>query len=360
MNTLESCGLENPQNIIDTCAKFTIDDVETPFVLTEITTIDSQYAFSFWLKSETPGSIQACDSSFTSTTDWQKHSIVFTATDTGLAIHFLQSGVYYIYHPKLELGNKATDWSPAPEDCVKTITRYYQLTASEPPQKPTTNPPSEDWTIVEPTYAPDSTESLYYVDCIEYSGGFFEYSEVSKSSSWEAVKSVQTSLNTYIEATDEAISLRATKDEVKSAVDTVQTAVSELSLTADEIRASVVGTNGELDALSERVDLSISKDAVELMIQDERKIGATKVTTSTGYTFDNDGLTVGKSDSDTTTQITNNGMEVKEGSTVMLKANKDGVDAENLHATTFLIVGQNSRFEDYGSGRTACFWIGGS
>lgn len=39
-----------------------------------------------------------------------------------------------------------------------------------------------------------------------------------------------------------------------------------------------------------------------------------------------------------------------------------GVSAENLHATTWLIVGENSRFEDYtdasGEKRTGCFWIG--
>ena len=42
----------------------------------------------------------------------------------------------------------------------------------------------------------------------------------------------------------------------------------------------------------------------------------------------------------------------------VLTANNIGVDAKNLHATTYLIIGSNSRFEDYGS-RTGCFWIGG-
>lgn len=115
----------------------------------------------------------------------------------------------------------------------------------------------------------------------------------------------------------------------------------------------------ELGTLREQVNLAITKDAVDLMFEQERKLGANKVTTSTGYSFDADGLEIGKSDSDTTTKITNNGMQVTEGGTVMLDANKNGVDAKNLHATTYLIVGQNSRFEDYPDGRTACFWIGG-
>jgi hypothetical protein len=47
------------------------------------------------------------------------------------------------------------------------------------------------------------------------------------------------------------------------------------------------------------------------------------------------------------------------GSTVeMLAATSAGVDATNLHAKTYLIVGGRSRFENYGASRTGCFWIG--
>lgn len=51
-------------------------------------------------------------------------------------------------------------------------------------------------------------------------------------------------------------------------------------------------------------------------------------------------------------------MTVSKNGSVVLTANNIGVDAVNLHATTYLIIGQNSRFEDY-NGRTGCFWIGG-
>ena len=44
----------------------------------------------------------------------------------------------------------------------------------------------------------------------------------------------------------------------------------------------------------------------------------------------------------------------------VLTANNSGVDAKNLHATTYLFIGVNSRFEDYDNNtRTGCFWIGG-
>ena len=42
----------------------------------------------------------------------------------------------------------------------------------------------------------------------------------------------------------------------------------------------------------------------------------------------------------------------------VLTANNQGVDAANLHANTYLIIGEYSRFEDYGNGRTGCFWVG--
>lgn len=83
-----------------------------------------------------------------------------------------------------------------------------------------------------------------------------------------------------------------------------------------------------------------------------------KVTTATGFTFNEEGLTVSKTGSEMETQITEDGMTVSKNGSVVLTANNIGVDAVNLHATTYLIIGQNSRFEDY-NGRTGCFWIGG-
>lgn len=67
--------------------------------------------------------------------------------------------------------------------------RYYKLQASSvaAPNKPTTNPPS-GWSETEPTYVSGSTNTLYFVDCNIYSDMSFSFSEVSKSSSYEAAK----------------------------------------------------------------------------------------------------------------------------------------------------------------------------
>ena len=72
---------------------------------------------------------------------------------------------------------------------VKGVYRYYKLQAStaSAPTKPTTNPPS-DWTTTEPSYTSGSTNTLYFVDLTVLTNDTWSYSDVSKSSSYEAAK----------------------------------------------------------------------------------------------------------------------------------------------------------------------------
>jgi hypothetical protein len=86
--------------------------------------------------------------------------------------------------------------------------------------------------------------------------------------------------------------------------------------------------------------------------------GTNKVITSTGYTFDEEGLNINKSGSDITTTITEDGMTIYRKDHKVLVTDNLGVKAEDLHATTFLIVGDNSRFENFKNDRTGCFYIG--
>ena len=116
--------------------------------------------------------------------------------------------------------------------------------------------------------------------------------------------------------------------------------------------------NGEIETLKTSVETAITAEGVQVLIQSELDNGVTKVQTETGYKLDNDGLTVSKSGSEMETTISEDGMTVAKSGTDVLTANSQGVNAANLHATTYLIVGKNSRFEDYGN-RTGCFWIGG-
>lgn len=72
---------------------------------------------------------------------------------------------------------------------TSSITRYYKLQAStaSKPAKPTTLTPS-GWTDTEPIYTSGSTNTLYFVDRYVFSDGTFQYTEVSKSTSYEAAK----------------------------------------------------------------------------------------------------------------------------------------------------------------------------
>ena len=159
---------------------------------------------------------------------------------------------------------------------------------------------------------------------------------------------------------------------IQSETKSLKSTVSSLQLGTDSISASVKSleetmnntTNGlasDISRIQDQVNLKMTSDDVKLEIQKEMSKGTNKVTTSTGFTFNQNGLNISKTDSEMKTQITEDGMKIYKNSEVMLTANNQGVDAKNLHATTYLIIGNNSRMEDFtenGSKRTAVFWIG--
>ena len=150
----------------------------------------------------------------------------------------------------------------------------------------------------------------------------------------------------------------------------LQSSVGELVATADSILGSVKraeqvlnGISGELQTAKEDMaSMKLDADGLSVEIQRMRDEGAKKVITTTGI-FDETGLSIDKTDSSTKTRVSPDGMCVYRKSygnqeSAVLAATSEGVDAINLHAKTYLIVGGRSRFENYGSNRTGCFWIG--
>lgn len=154
-----------------------------------------------------------------------------------------------------------------------------------------------------------------------------------------------------------ASEITANKDSIGSLIINTDNIAASVSKIETDTNTAIESINGDLNTLTSKVEASITADDVSLQIQTELSNGVEKITTATGYTFDSEGLTVSKSGSEMTTQITEDGMIVNKNGEAVLTANNVGVNATNLHATTYLIVGNNSRFEDYGS-RTGCFWIG--
>lgn len=117
--------------------------------------------------------------------------------------------------------------------------------------------------------------------------------------------------------------------------------------------------NEDIEELTKRVEQTITADDLQIKIEQSLENGITSITTTTGFTFNEEGLTVSKTGSEMTTQITEDGMTVYKNNQEMLVADNHGVIARNLTAETYLIIGLNSRFEDYDNDtRTGCFWIG--
>lgn len=104
---------------------------------------------------------------------------------------------------------------------------------------------------------------------------------------------------------------------------------------------------------------------ISIIVQSILDSHVDSVTTTTGYTFNADGLTIYKSGEDIKNIVNNEGIRVSrvtgETEEAILTADDEGVNALNLTARQYLVVGSNSRFETYNNGtdenRTACFFI---
>ena len=120
--------------------------------------------------------------------------------------------------------------------------------------------------------------------------------------------------------------------------------------------------DGVIETVTTMAELMIDEDSVDIKIS-KAIDGVDSIETSTGYTFDENGLNIHKDGEEMHNTLDNTGMYVRRGSTDVLTANNDGVNAINLTASQYLTIGDNARFEDYStetdSKRTACFFIGG-
>lgn len=124
---------------------------------------------------------------------------------------------------------------------------------------------------------------------------------------------------------------------------------------------TVEGYDGRLQEVEKSVNQIVTAEYVETLVS-EKVSGIDEVKTTIGR-FDKDGLKISKSDSDTTTLIDDDGVDVSANGEKVLVADSTGVNALNLTSRQYLIVGTNSRFENYDNGtdsrRTGCFFIGG-
>lgn len=129
--------------------------------------------------------------------------------------------------------------------------------------------------------------------------------------------------------------------------------------TIEAIAKRTYDLEGGLADVTKKAELAITPDKVAIKIEEAiNGIDGAKVK-ETGYTFDKSGLNIHKSGEEMYNTLDNTGMYVRRSGTDVLIANNEGVNAINLTARQYLIVGENARFEDYPGNRTACFYIGG-
>ena len=145
----------------------------------------------------------------------------------------------------------------------------------------------------------------------------------------------------------------------------IQTLTAELNILSDRIESEVKAQTQRGDDLEERlVAIEQTSEDLNILIQKMETDGANKVVTSMGYTFDDSGLHIQRGGSEIENTIDETGMYVTRSGETMLQANADGVEATDLKARNYLIIGDYCRVENYSNGsdskRTGIFWIGGS
>ena len=130
-----------------------------------------------------------------------------------------------------------------------------------------------------------------------------------------------------------------------------------MQLTVEGIRTQVQQQEQNIQRLT---GLEQTAEQLQLSVQTIQEEGVSRVVTSTGFVFDENGLTVEKDGSDLKNHIDPSGMQViRGGQQVLLRADIEGVLAADVTVDNYLNMGNYARFENYPGGRTACYYIGG-
>lgn len=131
-----------------------------------------------------------------------------------------------------------------------------------------------------------------------------------------------------------------------------------VKLAVDGIQSRVQSQSKQMDSLrTEMTSLRQDAQAVQLEIQNIQQQGVSRVQTTTGYTFGAEGLRIRKSGEEMENLLDNTGMYVTRAGEAILQANHSGVVARDVTIHNYLTVGDHARLENYGQGRTGCFYI---
>lgn len=164
----------------------------------------------------------------------------------------------------------------------------------------------------------------------------------------------------YAALSGKVMNLRTDVEGIRAENKAADGRMAALALTVDGINTQVQQQANDADGLRSHLTvLEQTANAVKISVQSMQENGVSKVQTGMGYTFNDEGMKISRTGEQMENKLDNTGMYVtREGETI-LQANNDGVVATDVRVKNYLRIGDNSRFEDYGGNRTACFYVGG-
>lgn len=202
------------------------------------------------------------------------------------------------------------------------------------------------------------SHTVYAMTCAEKDGVLtVESTGAYRRDSAEAVNTAR-----YEAITGRVLELQADVEGLRMENRQAQGDFSRLTLQVEGIETQVSRQGSDAQNLQQQLTV-LSQNAGELSVQVQTITdqGVGSVTTSTGYTFDENGLRIAKSGQEMENLLDNTGMYVTRGDETILQANAAGVQAVDVTVRNYLVIGSHARFEDYTDGsdtsRTACFFL---
>lgn len=193
-----------------------------------------------------------------------------------------------------------------------------------------------------------------------------ETTNIIEGSSEQKIRKVQTQIN-EVEGTlkivaEETTQIKGQTDENTTNINNNYNEILQ-KLEGYATEDDIITVNNKVETMQSSTDFAIN------IIEDIQANGVSKVKTTTGYTFDENGLEVSKTGAETKSVLNEKGLNVKDntGSSEesLLFAGYDEkigetiVKSKNMTVQKYLVIGKYSRVEDYHEG-TGVFWIGGN
>ncbi len=158
---------------------------------------------------------------------------------------------------------------------------------------------------------------------------------------------------------DTAIVVSDELNDIRDQTDSIQENLNNNYSTKEEIDSQLNDNKSSIDTLKSQI-VELQQTALDFSVSISSIVqnGVNKVVTETGFVFDKDGLNISKTGEEMKNLVNNKGIYVSREDEEVLGADNAGVRAENVTVRKYLVIGKNSRMEDYMENQTGVFYIG--